>query len=113
MTVSSIAALEIGDPDEVPRIGDPTVLWLTGEYDLATVSHLADTLAIAICADRAGLIVDLSGVTFIGAATIPVLSRGRDILQAQSRTFTLRSPSRSARRVLDLCGMADLVLDAE
>lgn len=83
----------------------PTVVWLDGEHDITTVSVLADALARAIARDDADLIVDLSGVKFLGAATVNVLIRGRNLLRRRARNLTLRCPSGCARRVLDLCGL--------
>lgn len=98
--VSTIAAW-----DAVARDCEPGVVWLDGEEDIATVAILADTLARAVSAHDADLIVDLSGVTFLSTATIDELIRVRNILLCQNRTLTLRSPSRCARRVLDVCGL--------
>jgi anti-anti-sigma factor len=81
------------------------IVWLDGEHDIATVAVLADTLAKAISADDGDLIVDLSGVTFLSTATIDELIRVRNSLLGQNRNLTLRSPSRFARRILDLCGL--------
>lgn len=86
-----------------------TVIWLDGEHDIATVPALADELARAISADAAHLVIDLSGVKFMGAATIGELIRCRNRLCLESRTLTVRSPSRFARRLLDLCGLTDVV----
>jgi anti-sigma B factor antagonist len=91
------------------RDDDRTVIWLDGEHDHATLPALADTLAAAISADPADLVIDLSGVEFIGWAPIGELIRCRDSLRLQSRTLTLRSPSRFATRLLDLCGLTDIV----
>ena len=93
----------------VSRDGEQAVVWLDGEQDIATVAVLRYTLASVISADDSDLIVDLSGVTFLSTATIDELIRGRNILLAQSRNLTLRSPSRRARCLLDWCGLADLV----
>ncbi len=93
----------------VSREVDRTVVWLDGEHDIATVFDLTDTLTRAISVDDADLVIDLSGVTFIGAASIEVLLRGRSFLRQRSRSLTVRSPSRCARRVIDLCGLTDLV----
>lgn len=102
--VSSTLSAVITDRDH-----DRTVVWLDGEHDLATLPELADTLATAISADPADLVIDLSGVKFIGAAPIGELIRCRNSLRLQSRTLTLRSPSRFATRLLNLCGLADIV----
>lgn len=91
------------------RDGDRTVVRLDGECDIATVWVMTETLAIAISLDDGDLIVDLSGVTFIGTATIDALMHARSILRRQFRTLTMRSPSRCARRLLDLCGDSDLI----
>jgi hypothetical protein len=52
-------------------------------------------------------------VTFMSAATIDELLRGRDLLLSRSRTVALRSPSRCARRLLDFFGLAGLVESGE
>jgi anti-sigma B factor antagonist len=83
-------------------------VWLEGDQDIATVFTLADTLAAVISVDDADVVVDLSGVTFMDASTISVLVRARRAV-SQSRRLTLRSPSKCAQRLLDLCGLADLL----
>jgi len=104
-----VAAPDGDSPPLVSRDGDRAVVWLKGEQDIATVAVLADTLANVTSADDANLIVDLSGVTFMSTATIDELVRARSLLLGLSRNLTLRSPSKCARRVLDLCGLADLI----
>lgn len=101
----------------VRRTESRTVVWLSGEYDLLTVDELWERLARAFALDDADVVLDLSGVQFMGAATIDVIVRAKDALDLRSRVLTLRSPSESAQRVVDLCGLADLVegssLDAQ
>jgi anti-anti-sigma factor len=107
MPMVSTALSPDGDWDSAPlvsRDGERAVIWLDGDHDIATVAVLADTLAKVICADDANLIVDLSGVTFMSTATIDELIRARNLLLGLSRNLTLRSPSKRARRVLDVCG---------
>lgn len=93
------------------REGARTAVWLDGEQDMATVAVLADVLSRAIFIDDADLIVDLSGVTFIDAATIGVVIRARNILRPHARHLTMRRPQPCATRLLDLCGLNSL-LDA-
>jgi anti-anti-sigma factor len=97
----------------VSRDGERAVIWLRGEHDIATVAVLADTLANVTAADDADLIVDLSCVTFMSTATIEELIRARNLLLGLSRNLTLRSPSKFARRLLDLCGLAAFVEPSE
>ena len=111
--VSALSWDTAADDDEpaplVSRDGERSVVWLDGEHDIATVAVVRDALARVISADDSDLVVDLSKVTFMGVATVDELAHGRKILRGQSRKLTLRSPSRLARRLLDLCGLGDLV----
>ena len=115
MTVSSVlsAGVGAGYPDSVSfvtREGDRVVVWLDGEYDIATVFVLEEALTTAISDDRADLIVDLSGVTFMGTVTIDALIKARNTLRRQSRSLTVRAPSRCARRLLTLSGHSELIV---
>jgi anti-anti-sigma factor len=84
-------------------------VWLSGEHDLSTVDAFSQTLARVFALDDGDVVLDLSGVQFMGAATIDVIVRAKDALDLRSRVLTLRSPSVSAQRVVDLCDLADLV----
>jgi anti-anti-sigma factor len=108
-----VAASDWDSPPLVSRDGERAVVWLDGEHDIATVAVLADTLANVTSADDANLIVDLSGVTFMSTATIDELIRARTLLLGLSRNLTLRSPSKCARRLLDVCGLAGLAEPSE
>ena len=98
--VSTVATWDAGARDR-----EQTVVWLDGEEDIATVAVLANRLAQAVSANDADLVVDLSGVTFLSTATIEELILVRNFLLSQNRNLTLRSPSRCARRLLDVCGL--------
>ena len=88
---------------------DGPIVWLRGEHDLSTVDTLALTLARRIAVDDSDLMVELGGVQFMGAATAGVLIRCHTFLRLRSRSLILRSPSPRVRRVLELCGLADLL----
>lgn len=90
----------------------PVVVWLWGEHDISTDGALWLTLASAIALDGADLILDLSGVDFIGASTLGLIARARDFLREGSASLTLRSPSAFSRRVISLCGLNDLLSPA-
>jgi anti-sigma B factor antagonist len=90
-----------------PADSDRHVVLLCGEHDLSTMTALSETLARAIAADHADLVLDLSGVQFMDAAIVGVIVRAREFLGVRSRRLTLRSPSRCASRVLHLCGVDD------
>lgn len=81
------------------------VVWLRGEHDISTVATLSELMSRVIELDEADLVVDLSRVQFMGVETVKVLLQARARLELLSRSLTLRSPSRSAARVLGLCGV--------
>jgi hypothetical protein len=59
--------------------------------------------------DGAGLIVDLTAVEFMGASTLGVIARARELLRQRSASFTVRGPSTFLRRVISVCGLDDLL----
>jgi hypothetical protein len=65
---------------------------------LLTVDELWERLARAFALDDADVVLDLSGVQFLRAATIDVIVRAKDALDLRSPVLTLRSPSESAQR---------------
>jgi len=91
------------------RDADRTVVWLRGEHDISTVAALSETMAQAMALDDSDLVLDLSEVQFMSAATVGVIVRTRAFLRPRSRSLALRSPSTCARRILDVCGVTDLV----
>src|ERR1700728_4401693 len=91
------------------RADEGTVVGHVGEYDVSSVGWLWDTLAGAMACDGADLVIDLSGVEFIDAATVGVMVRAGNYLRGRSRSLVLRGPSRGTRRVLDLCRLAGSV----
>jgi anti-anti-sigma factor len=111
LTEASVAVSRADLPAFAEREGGRSVVWLQGEHDASTVAALWDTIGRAMALDRGDLVIDLSGVKFMGSATVGVIIRARDSLRSRSRTLTMRSPSRCAQRVLDLYGLTDL-LDA-
>lgn len=86
---------------------DRAVICLRGEHDAFTAGALSEAVAAATARSEGDLVVDLSGVEFMAVATVGVLLQARELLGLQSRSVVLRSPSRCAQRVLDLCGVAD------
>jgi anti-anti-sigma factor len=84
-----------------------TVVLLRGEYDASTLTALSEAMARAIALNDADLVVDLSGVEYMGAATVRLIIRAREFLRLRTRTLTLRSPSTRAQNVLHLCGLDD------
>ena len=93
----------------VERQADRIVVSLYGEHDIATLAELSEAMAQGIALDDAEIVVDLSGVEFMGAAAASLIVRARDFLRTHSRGLTVRSPSRCAQRLLDVCGLTELI----
>ncbi len=89
-----------------------SVVWLEGDHNIATKDELAATIARAIALGEPAVVVDLSNVHFLSAATLHVFVTAEETLQAQSRTLVLRAPSPFVRRVFEVTGLSDL-LDRE
>jgi anti-anti-sigma factor len=78
---------------------------LHGEHDIATSAGLGVALAGAWAATTDDVLVDLSEVTFMGAATVSALIAAGVGCSTDGRALVLQSPSTRARRLLDVCGV--------
>ena len=105
LSEASVTISRQGELTFAGRDANRTVIWLRGEHDLTTVDVLAETMARAIALDNADLVIDLSQLDFISAATVSAIVRARELLCQQSRSLALRAPSPFTRRILDLCGL--------
>jgi len=108
-TTSSSAIVPGRSPGSPARPGADHAIRLRGEYDLSTVAALTETLARATALNEPEIVVDLSRARFLDATTIGIIVGTRNDLQRASRSLRLRSPSPTARRLLELCGLADLI----
>jgi anti-anti-sigma factor len=87
----------------------PAVVWLTGEHDISTDDALSRVLARAIALDATELVIDLSELEFMGASTLGTIVRAREYLRRRSGSLTVRSAPPMARRIIDICGLNDLL----
>ena len=88
---------------------ESSVVWLRGEHDISTVMLVSTTIDEAIGLDKPTVVVDLSGARFVSAATIGILVQAKTELRRRSRALRLRAPSPAVERVLDVCGLSDLI----
>ena len=91
--------------------GDPTrtVVRLQGAHDHATRPRLDAVLERAGKVDDADVVVDLDGITFLDASTIGAIVDAHNRLRDDGRAVSVRAPTRLARRLLDVCGLAFLI----
>ena len=90
--------------------GSP-VVWLQGEHDAFTAADVSEALELAQASVHGDVVVDVSGVQFMGAATVRIIMRTRARLIQADRSLVLRSPSCRTLRVLDLCGFGPAITD--
>lgn len=88
------------------------VIWIVGEHDVSTRDALSSEFDRFLAAGSEDVVADLSGVTFMSAAAVGVLIDARRQALLQGRGFTVRAPSHSAARVLDLCSLSNLCENA-
>ncbi|MEO8696637.1 MAG: STAS domain-containing protein [Acidimicrobiales bacterium] len=89
-----------------PRHAHASIITLAGEHDFSTIDEDKAALTAAIASGDGDVVLDVSGVTFMSAGTVGLILHARQVLESRSRSLRLQSPSRSAKRVLDLCGVA-------
>jgi anti-sigma B factor antagonist len=87
------------------RRDDVVVAAITGEIDISNAGSLEREIVDAVGSDSAGLVVDLSALSFLDGAGAHLLYALNDRLRGRGRGFALVLPGPSApRRVLDLSG---------
>ncbi len=89
--------------------GRETVVWLSGEHDASTATHLFEAIRRAIDLDGADIMLDFRDVTFMSAATITVIVSAKNLCEARSLSLRLRRLSPCARRLIELCDLDRLV----
>ncbi|HZQ56576.1 MAG TPA: STAS domain-containing protein [Acidimicrobiales bacterium] len=86
--------------------GETATLAISGDVDIATAPGLREQLERL---EAPNVVVDLSGVTFIDSTGLGVLVGALKRAKEAGGQLTLRSPSRSTRKVLDITGLSQLV----
>ena len=108
-TIMSYATYEVERPASTDRGPAGVVVFLRGEHDRATRAAVSTAIGARVTLGRGDLVIDLSGVTFMDASTVGVIVDARTALRHRGRDLVLRQPSSCARRLIELCGLADLL----
>jgi anti-sigma B factor antagonist len=95
----------VSDPPSVTVV-------LDGEIDVATAPAPRRFLMAAISGGDVDLAVDMSGVTFIGAAGIGVLVAAANRAREAGGGLSLLAPSPQVRRLLDVLHLDAILLEA-
>lgn len=94
---------------EVVRERARTIVRLWGDHDLATAGATITALTETVADEGLDVVVDLGEVTFMDCSTIGVLVGGRSLLARSRQVLSLRSPSVPQRRLLECCGLTDMI----
>lgn len=86
-------------------IGSSAVVSVTGEVDIATTDQLSEALGTALRRGPKGLVCDLRGVGFLGAAGLTVLLVARRRAIAGHAWFDVVCPQPLHRKVIALVGL--------
>lgn len=109
MSVPAFPADVAGQVRVTRERGLTTVVWLVGEHDLSTVDAVTEAFAAVMAAGSTDVVVDLSGVGFMGASTVGVLVDADRLFTLYGGSLKLRSPSRCAARVVEVCGLTAML----
>jgi anti-sigma B factor antagonist len=92
---------------EASEEGTETVLVLGGELDPHTAPLLRDQIERSLGAGRVNLVLDLAGLSFIDSSGLRVIISAHKDTAERGGHLVLRSPSPTARRLLDITGLLD------
>jgi anti-sigma B factor antagonist len=89
-------------PQALQVAGEPVVLVISGELDIATCPALRRAIGSVLEAGHADLVIDVGAVEFIDARGISVLVRAAEDAWKAGGRLVLREPSATMRRLLRL-----------
>lgn len=112
-------ARESGAPEDRIQItveqaaANVTVLRVTGDIDLFTTSVLHDRLWARLGPPNSAVVLDLSGVGFLGSAGLSELVAAKDTATKQDVRLILVATGRAVLRPLEIIGLRSLFQIAE
>lgn len=89
--------------------GPWAVLGVRGDVDVATASDLDAIVDAVIDRGHRFVVLDLTELDFMDAAGLRVIARAERRLQPPDAGVTVRSPSATVRRLLDLAGLSSRI----
>jgi anti-anti-sigma factor len=90
-------------------IDGTTELSLAGDVDTATTSRFSTFVGAAIATSPARLVIDLAGVSYMGACALPVLESSAARLAAHGGHLVLRHVPPAIQRLLDAVGLDESI----
>lgn len=91
------------------QLGPVAVLHMSGEIDMATTDTIAEQLFTRLSDQPSALVVDLSGVDFLGSAGLGVLIEAYQRAQEAGVTLRIVATTRPVLRPLEISGLLDVL----
>lgn len=101
-TASQMISISVTDRDGA------TVVGVSGEVDMVTTPSLGECLREQLAQSPARLVVDLSGLSFLGSSGLAVLVESLDDARARGTDLRLVCHSREVVRPLEATGLTEL-----
>ena len=95
----------------VDRDDPVVVVRLRGEMDLGSTGRAKESLDAVVADQPPAIVVDLVELEFIDSSGIRALLAAAKAAEAHGTAFTIRAPRPSVRRVLEIAGVGDLVIE--
>jgi anti-anti-sigma factor len=81
---------------------------VAGELDYDSAPQLRTALEQVPMSPRAGLVIDLAGVTFCDSSGLSVLIAARNLTESAGTSLVLAARPPQLRRILQVTGLADI-----
>jgi anti-anti-sigma factor len=94
-------------------VGAEVVLTLGGEVDALTAPEFGAFFQTMIDRGHHSVVLDLADLRFMDASGLAVIAHGAGRLRASGGSLSIRSPVVLIRKMLELTGFSELVLDRE
>jgi anti-sigma B factor antagonist len=91
------------------QLGPAAVLHVTGEIDMATCDAMAEQVFARMSDRPSALVIDLSGVDFLGSAGLGVLIEASQRAQEAAMTLRIVATTRCVLRPLEISGLLDVL----
>jgi anti-sigma B factor antagonist len=87
---------------------DPSII-IVGEFDMTGVEVFWAHVSEAVEARPVSVTVEARGLTFVDSSGLMALARARDAATDAGATFRVSEPSPALRRIVELCGLEELL----
>jgi anti-anti-sigma factor len=96
---------------ETRQDGGGPIIIVVGQFDMSGTEVFWAHVSQAVEARPVSITVEARGLTFIDSSGLAALVRAREAATEAGVTFRVSEPSPLLRRIAEICGLEDLLLD--